>query len=334
MRQGVRKIFFYLTFAVLGTFWAEVVSTNLPTALLNPFCLLAYGLLYVFFLDLLMRWEVKDLKIWYLFGVLVGFITETYVAKVTFFGSGPDAYRILGLAPWAIAFIIFFYHAFFSFVFPAYLAKRLLAMPLALEKRKGLDILFILIPFIMLPIVNIQLVERGWSVAFLSKGIISSAIVLFLMVLLLRSQKKIKNVLLTAKEKKVLLFFTVAIYILFLFSATNENHRYRPLDFPILAMLAISVVIGALLILAIKNSKKDKSPIKELSYEPKNMNLKLFSGWFLWHFCITFALLFINVPIKAVFDFGLIFSAIIFAFFGIVVFGYVVVSLTRRIGKK
>ena len=99
MKEGYKKIIFYVSFSALGVFWAEALSTNIPQALINPFLYLGYGLLYVFFLDALMRWNEKSFVVWYLFAALVGLITENYIAKVTFYGLDPSAFRILGVLP-------------------------------------------------------------------------------------------------------------------------------------------------------------------------------------------------------------------------------------------
>ncbi|MEQ8186600.1 MAG: hypothetical protein ABRQ39_01400, partial [Candidatus Eremiobacterota bacterium] len=122
MKESFKKYVFYITFAALGSFWAEVLSTNYPLALLNPFIYLAYGLIYIFFLDALMRRKEKNFYIMYIFGSLVGIITETYVTKVTFYGLRSDESRIFGISPGAILFVILFFHAFFSFLMPIYLA--------------------------------------------------------------------------------------------------------------------------------------------------------------------------------------------------------------------
>jgi len=136
MKITIQKFIFYITLSALCVFWAEVISTNLPGALFNPFAYIAYGFLYVLFIDALIRWKEKDFKVFYLFGVLMGLITETYIAKVTFYGLKPDEGRILGVSLGAIMFVILFYHAFFSFLAPTYMAKRILNIPLNISKNK------------------------------------------------------------------------------------------------------------------------------------------------------------------------------------------------------
>ena len=284
---GFKKYLFYITFASLGSFCAEVISTNYPLALLNPFIYLAYGLLYIFFIDALMRWKERNFYIMFLFGSLVGLITETYVTKVTFYGLKPDESRIFGISPGAILFIILFYHAFFSFLMPLYLAKRILSVPLQISRKKPIDFLFIIIPFFLLPAVYNQLVSRQWNVLFLIGTMGISAAVLFLWILLLRYTGEIKNILLSEKERKGLLIFTVIIYVIFLLTGTNEAHGHKAMDFPPVPMMVISVIIIVILLLIFKVIGKNREPEKEISYSPASINFPLFFLWIFWHFSVT-----------------------------------------------
>ncbi len=286
-----KKIIFYLTFAALGLFWAEVISTNIPHALVNPVAYLIYGLLYVFFIDALLRWKGRQFLLWYIFGVLIGLITETYVAKVSFYGLEPDAHRILGFAPGALIFIIFFYHAFFSFLAPAYLATRLLKMPFPMASCRWKDVACLLSPIILLPIVYSQLLSRSWTVTHLMSSMAISAMILMLWIWLLRSLGPIKNILLCNKERRYLFFITAGFYCLFLFTMTNKVHGHAPTDIPLIPLLTMSGIIAFLLIGARKALSKNKKPVTAIPYFPETINLKLFAGWLLWHLSITAILL-------------------------------------------
>ena len=291
MKESLKKIIFYVTFSALGAFWAEVISTNLPIALANPAIYLAYGLLYVFFIDAMMRWNAKKFAIWYLFGAIVGFITETYVAKVTFYGAGSDTVRVLGVAPGAILFIILFYHAFFSFIGPAYLATRVLGMPLPVSPRKWMDLIYIIIPIIILPAVSMQLIERNLSADLLMKQMGISALILTVWVVLLRFVGDIKNVLLSKRERKGLFVVLLVVYTLFLFTITNEAHGHAPLDFPLIPMLVVTSFIVGLLILLFKMLAKGNKPLESLPYSGRQIRLMLFIAWLGWHLFVTATLL-------------------------------------------
>lgn len=219
--------------------------------------------------------------------MLVGLITETYVAKVTFYGLRPDAYRILGVAPESILFIIFFYHAFFSFLAPAYMAKRLLGMPLPISRRRLINLSYVIIPLILLPAVSNQLIDRGLSVLTLMLLLGISAVVLSVWILLLRSMGDIKNVLLSRKERRVLLLITLVFYVVFLFMGTNRAHGHAPGDFPLLPMLAVTAVIVALLVLLNKALSKGKKPRQEVFYSPRSINLPVFFAWLFWHLSVV-----------------------------------------------
>lgn len=331
MKEGLKKVIFYVTFSALGVFWAEAISTNIPHALINPGLYLAYGLLYVFFIDGLMRWNEKSFAAWYLFGALVGFITETYVAKVTFYSPEPNAYRILGVAPVTIMCIILFYHAFFSFLAPAYMAKRVLNMPLPATAKRWIDFFIVLAPLCLVPAVSQQLIDRGWTVPHLMRLMGISAVVLFLWVLLLRSLGEIKNVLLSKKQRLWLLVFTVIIYTVFLFKMSNKGHGHAPLDFPLVPMLAVSATIFMILVLLFKVLAKDKKPREQLSYSTTSMNLPIFFVWLVWHLSVTSILLLCSKILSPMFKLGVGLLAVTGALIGVFTFLWSVFCLIKSL---
>ncbi|MEQ8192412.1 MAG: hypothetical protein ABRQ39_30885, partial [Candidatus Eremiobacterota bacterium] len=168
-----------------------------------------------------------------------------------------------------------------------YLAKRILSFPLQISRKKGIDCLFILIPFILLPVVYNQLVSRQWNVLYLTGTMAISVTVLFLWILLLRYTGEIKNILLSEKERKYLLLFTVIIYIFFLFTVTNPAHGHKALDIPVIPLAVISAVIILILFLIFKVIGKNGEVEKEISYSPASINFPLFFLWIFWHFSIT-----------------------------------------------
>ena len=329
----MKKFIFYSSFAALGVFWAEVTSTNIALGLFHPFLYLIYGLLYVFFLDALIRWEGKDFWILYLFGMLIGLITETYVAKVTFFGLKPDAHRVCGVAPGAVLFVILFFHAYYSFLAPLYLAKKILAMPLALDDRKCWNIGCFLAPVFLAPIVTQQVVMRSKPLPVTVWEIILSAMVLTAWILMLRFCRTIDNVLLSKKQKLALFVFTLAVYSLFLIKATNQAHGHNPLDFPIGPMLVVTAIIAFALIIAYKALASRFPARSQVAYSAQNINWPLFAGWLFWHIAALggFSLLQLANPFAKPAIVGI---AIIGVTIAIVSIASVVVGIIKMFGTK
>lgn len=281
MHPKLKKIIFYLTFIAIGIYFAEVVSTNLPHALIIPFVYPAYGLLYVFFIDMLMRYSCYDFKVWYIFGALVGIITETYVAKVTFYGAEINGFQIFGVSPNAILFIILFYHAFFSFMIPAYFAKVSLKMPLPIKEKKWINYSFLLIPFLLIPIAIQKMAEIGFQNYIVFMGI--SGIIFILWTAILKKTGKIKNVLLTKKEKLALFMITIIIYLIYFFTGTNEAHGHAPLDVPISSLIVVSLLITLYLYLNFKAVKSSGTENNEIPYNPDSINFKIIFGWIAYY---------------------------------------------------
>ncbi|MCK4882661.1 MAG: hypothetical protein KAS92_06530 [Candidatus Omnitrophica bacterium] len=332
MTNAIKKVVFYITFIALGVFWAEVVSTKIPFGLVTYPLYLSYGLLYVIFIDALMRWKVRDFKVWYLFGALVGIITETYVAKVIFYGTQPNVWRIFGVAPGPIAFIILFYHAFFSFLAPAYFARRVLYMPLPIAPNKWIDRLFLLVPFIMFPVVSSKLILEGWDIMALVSLVSISAIILSLWILLLRFVGDIKDVILSRWERIGVIAFAVIAYIYFLFNATNKSHGHAPTDFPVVPMIVISIIIAALLALIFKSISKNEEQKEPLTYDGRTINLRLFCGWLFWYIALT-TVLSLKAPPLLVVKISLIVLGVTGAIIGLWMFTRSVIGLFRACQK-
>lgn len=136
---GTRLILHFL-FGFLGIFSAETISGNLPWAPLLPILYPIYGGLYLFFLDSLLRRRVPSWPTVYLYGVLVGYLTESFAAKVMWFGWPENSVNLLGVLPWPeFPLLAFFFHPVFSFLIPVYLARRYLGLPLALPTHPTID---------------------------------------------------------------------------------------------------------------------------------------------------------------------------------------------------
>ena len=110
LRNLLAQAILYGFFVALGTGLAEVFTYNYTEAIIVPWGYLPYGLLYVLFIDTLFKRRVRDWKVIYLFGVLVGFITEGFATKVVYFGWNADSTVFLGFAPAETLYLTFVFH--------------------------------------------------------------------------------------------------------------------------------------------------------------------------------------------------------------------------------
>lgn len=279
----LKKIIFYGSFAALSIYLAEAASFNYPLALINPLMYLAYGLLNVFFLNVLMKWDENKFAAWYLYGFLVGFIIETYVAKTTFYGSSVDDGRFFGVSPGTIVFVIMFFHAYFTFLLPGYLAVKFLKMPFPVKFGKIWDFIIITAPVLYSFTAVVTIAKRGWTADQCAGEFILSGIALLIWMLLLRSQKKIDDVLLSNVEMKILIGITSISYIYFFLAGYNPEHGIRTLP-PLLPLLGVSVFTALLLWLLSKVIKnKSNLPQNSIPYDAARMNLTGLGLWFVYN---------------------------------------------------
>lgn len=277
MMNALKKFVFYGMFCALGVYWAEVISTNLPYAAVNPFAYLAYGLLYVIFIDILMRYDIKDFKVWYMFGALVGLITETYLAKVTFYGADMNTTQIGGFAPAAIAFILLFYHAFFSFLAPCYVGKHVLKMPLNLPKKKWADFALYFGPMLLM---TFFAVKGGGAALAIFQGSLVSGFTVLVWILIMKGLGDIEDVRLSGKARKILYGITVLIYGLFFCTTSNiRAHGHLPLDVPVPALIITTMFVLGIFFGLGKYLAKRKEVSGPISYTPSHIAWKTIVIW-------------------------------------------------------
>ncbi len=146
------KALWYLLFAVVGTFHAEVLSWSSPAVLYNPFNFLitvpVYAVHYIVFGDIILRRGRCDFFVLYTFGCLTG-MYEFVITKVYFVPPWDPTHANLplGIAWLEVLWIGFVWHAFMSFYLPARIMLVFFAPGGAgklapLEKR----LLFVLVP--------------------------------------------------------------------------------------------------------------------------------------------------------------------------------------------
>lgn len=294
------KLAFYFAASATCIFWAEVVSANIPWALAHPFMYPAYGFLVALFFDSLMRWNTTDFRIMYLYGSLVGFITETYLAKVIFYGLDPAAFRFMGFSPAAVILVILFYHSWFSFLAPAYFFRRVMGAPLPIRTSRLRDAAFVFVPFLMAAMISPVLAERGLNVVVYLMSASVSIVILAAAALVLKFRGRIENVLLTASERKRLINYTIAAYVLFLFFATNKAHGHPPTDIPLAPLAAVSALIYFILYSIRKIAASGREEITAIPYDGASVSLTLLFAWLIWHFGVIAVGASVFMPLLAV----------------------------------
>lgn len=166
----------------------------------------------------------------------------------------------------------------------------------------------------------------------LMKFISISGIMLLGWFVVLRSTHEIKNILLTKKERIVLFLFTIFIYIIFLFKATNKRaHGYAPMDFPLIPMLVVTFIIIGVLILVFKNLKMNGRAVECVSYSPKSIRWSLFFFWYFWHFSVTAILLLFHIKLQPLSRLMLVLVGFLSAATGALLFLWSVFYLTKKL---
>ncbi len=215
------KFLFYLLFIVIGTACAEVLSFNYVEVFFSPFGYLTYGLLYIFFIEFLITKQVKDWRVVYFLGILVGFITEAYVPKVIFFGWDPaTSLQVFGFAPFEFVVLSFFFHPLFSWMLPVYIAQRYLKFPFNLpinEKSNKALWLSLLYPLLAFAAGNYG--ADGWLLMLL----VATAVIIILIAWFLRRRPPIADISLGKRTRWFLLGFTVLFYTFTLFASDTFN---------------------------------------------------------------------------------------------------------------
>ena len=277
----------------LGTTCAEVLSTNCIRVLWNPLGFLPYGLLYVFFLDYLFRKGVSDWKTVYLFGCLVGFITEAYFAKVLFWGWEDGSLLWQGFAVKEFFILIFFFHPVFSFMLPVFIARNFFDFPFNIEKsrHRGLIVWLPLYPAVLFPGTNLDFAADFVVPMSVSLGIV--AVFLSLLPVCGRTA----DILLSRRAKIQLLLFTVAVYVFgFLKAPVYKRDAVRlPETIPLLVSFLMAAGFFCL-IYARSQGLKDAAAIR---YHPE-FNLRRTLVYGIGFYVLTTVLLAVLLPYNTI----------------------------------
>lgn len=321
MIHTIRRLFsqfvIYGFFAALGSILAEVFSYNYTEAVLVPWGYLPYGLLYILFVDALLRRRVRDWKIVYLYGVLVGFITEGFAAKVVFFGWDVDSVILLGFAPAETLYLTFVYHPLFSFILPVFIARNFFGFPFALPKAKRPIITWLVsIPLYALVLGSTNANDLFWLVIYT----VLTFFVFGIWMALLKKWGGIESIALGKIARAGVWFVTIAFYV-FAWFFFHKEPRFPPWPATVVALF---FTVFVFILIAIKVERPTTSPI---TYVPR------FPFWQRLGYCAPMTALLVGAAINpAAVVFNWIFSITFIA--GIVLgplyFAYVTIDAVIR----
>ena len=171
----MQKVFFYLFLITFGTFISAILSFKNVEAIVKPFGLVLYGILFVWIVETLLTKQIKNWRTVYLYGVLFGFIIEAFSYKSVFFGLTRDAYVIFDFALVQAPFLIFVVHPLISIMAPVYIMKSFLKVPFALPNTFPVSIPVIgigLYTFFFAGFFNVSnsILPRFWGSVFIVIG--------------------------------------------------------------------------------------------------------------------------------------------------------------------
>ena len=246
MKSSWKKFIFYLAIAAFCVYFAEALTFNWPAALLNPFMYAAYGLVAIPAYEILIRRGEKRFFAWYLWGLMVGVITETFVAKVTFFGLEPGTPTRWGIAWGAVFFVEVFFHPFFSFILPVMAVHRVAGVPLPYKTGRAHDWLIFAASLFYPMIVVTTTVVRGWSLNLYGGHFLISTGILLLILFLLSRASPIEDVTLSPEGRKKLYLWASVFFLAFLFITPQHQHGVQKFP-PAGAIAGVTVFIGAVI---------------------------------------------------------------------------------------
>lgn len=241
------KGLYYLVFCFLGIFGAESISGSGPFAPLFPPFYAIYGVVDLLLLDYLIRRRVSSWRTVYLAGVMVGYLTESFGAKVMWFGWPANHLNPLGILPLPeFPFLALFYHPIFSFCVPVYLAHRFLACPLPLPTARWADRLLLAWP--LFSALNLGSMVRG--PIFHLQMVALDLLVLVVLVALLARARPVADLRLGKPSRAVLAILLVVTYVVTFFKMPpfGRHAVMRPNAFQICFSAAFLLLLAGLLI--------------------------------------------------------------------------------------
>lgn len=298
---GWHKIRVYLAFTALAAFITEASGFNYPTALFNPLIFVVYGLLFALFLDTLIGARESRFHPWYLCGVLVALITESYLMKVLFYGLQPTDTRVWGFAVGPCLMLVFAWHPLMSFLLPAYLARRLLGLPLAIRTGWGRDLVVaLLVPLFFSVFASGIMDQRGWDATSVW-GLVGSGGVLLVIVLWLRRLPAVADLRFTVQERRRLWTVTGVVYLFATFTCHNQQPQ-MPLLPPFWPQVGVTLVVIAIWLMVCRSTARQDDECGHgstgscVDFVPVQVPLWTFLAWLIWHLASMIAWLVVLRP--------------------------------------
>ena len=283
--ETARKAALYLAVTAMFVLWAE--NANLPGQVWIPPLYPSYGIPVVWFLTTLAATGTTRAAPWFLFGTLVGLITETYVAKVTFFGLQPNCPQVAGLAVGPILFIVLFYHPWFSFLVPAHAVSILWGFPCRTPLGAWGTRLLFAVPVLLMPFTLLVQLTRQYSPGFLIGRMTASMVLLLLIGALLR-RLRLADVRLDARERKGFALISALCYLFLFFVATNHEHgrSWREISLPAMGLVTIVIILFWALGESAARASGERSP-GPVPFDGSRVDWQLFVIWAGWYYLVA-----------------------------------------------
>ena len=263
------KLLFWIILAAFSSFFAEVVSGSEMFPFSKLWGIIAiiplYGLHILLLAHVVYHYGRPRLYTLSLAGGIFG-LYEAYISKVLWDPFwGPSLLKIGGVAVWEIMLLVFFWHAFMSFIIPLVLCESMLTsssdslsgLPgrarVLLHKGRGTYLLFV---FFALIFGLIQSVNSKSPLDSLLSGTTSAAVLLSLVFIwkwLGGASYTMKELLPGKKAFRALLPLTLLFYAIMAFILRPEA---LPGLYPQAAIWALYAVFFVLLYLSLRKSRR------------------------------------------------------------------------------
>ena len=124
------KYFNYLLFTSVGLICAEFLSLSMPLTLIFIMNYWGYGLIYILLLHIIKKYDLRDFKSYYLLGLFIGILTETFLTKVLYHVPWrQNGLYFLGFGVIDSLMLLFFWHPVMSFAVPVLICNYYFGYP-------------------------------------------------------------------------------------------------------------------------------------------------------------------------------------------------------------
>jgi hypothetical protein len=256
---------------------AELISFNAPGIMLEPNAYIGYGVLYVFFIHRLIQRGEKKWSTVYLYGMLVGIITEAFLPKVLFFGWDASSFNAFGIAWFELLILTFFYHPFFSFMMPVYICKKWLYYPFQVDSdRFGPWFIPGIIIMTVFSVANVA-VTGGLDLI----GAIASTGILLIILFLNKSKSALSSISLSKKTRIVLGTIALLMYAYYFLVGEVEHGGRLPRPEAFIFICLYIIIIGLLIWKTSKplTPERKENKVYQSDYSMRKVIFALLGFW-------------------------------------------------------